>query len=163
MVEQLIDILGREAGMFETFLALLERQQRALVENDVDELQQVTTLMHEKASESQSLSRDRAILIARIKEANEFEGDFSIANLLDMVSANDAVRLRELRQLILDLNDKVTYTRNQNAMLLNRSRAYIHKIMEMLSQVDRKETDATYGAKGSTPEPQRHVAIDGRV
>lgn len=161
MINQLIDILGREAGMFETFLALLERQQHALIENDLDELQTVTEQMHEKSVESQLLSRSREQLIAQIKNANAIDGDFSVSNLLDMVSESDADRLRELRQLIIELNDKVTYTRNQNAMLLNRSRAYIHRIMETLAKVDR--SDDTYGASGTNPERQRHVAIDGRV
>ena len=59
MVNSLIDILGREAALFESFLQLLEFQQKALVENDADELNRVTELQREKLIESNLLGKQR--------------------------------------------------------------------------------------------------------
>ena len=51
MINKLIEIIGREAAIFESFLDLLEKQQRMLVENDADGLNRITDLQREKLVE----------------------------------------------------------------------------------------------------------------
>ena len=66
MINQLIQIIGDEAVLFEEFLGLLDKQKKALVANDVEELDRVTELQRQKLSESQKLNRRREELIAAI-------------------------------------------------------------------------------------------------
>ena len=164
MVDKLIDIISREANLFEDFLGLLERQQKALVENNVAELNAVTELQREKVTQSKRFNDERERLLAEIKQANAIEGDLTVTRLLQMVDDNRATQLTELRQSILDLNDRILKTRNQNAMLLNRSREYIRKTMEMLSRVSRPADDtySSAGAGGGSTET-RNVALDRRA
>lgn len=161
MVDRLIDILGKEAKLFESFLDLLEQQQRMLVENDVDGLNRITDLQREKLVESQVLNRQREETIEQIKVANAVEGDLNVTRLLEIVDREHADQLAKLRNLILNLTEKITHTRNQNAMLLNRSREYIAKTMEMLSRIH--NPGITYAATGAEQGQTATVAVDRRA
>ncbi len=161
MINKLIEIIGREAAIFESFLELLEQQQKMLVENDADGLNRITDLQREKLVESQLLNKKRLELVENIKLVNNIEGDMNVSRLLEIVDQDQADRLQKLQKIILDLNDKITETRNQNAMLLNRSREYILKTMEMLSKINSPES--TYKQPGTTVDRQANVAVDRRA
>ena len=161
MVDHLIDILGKEATLFESFLDLLEQQQRMLVENDVEGLNRITDLQREKLVESQILNRQREEVIEQIKVANAVEGDLNVTRLLEIVDRDHADQLAKLRNLILKLTEKITHIRNQNATLLNRSREYIAKTMEMLSRI--QSPDTTSAATGTDQDQTVTVAVDRRA
>ena len=161
MVDRLIDILNREANLFESFLELLEQQRQRLVENDVEGLDQVTELQREKLIENRILNREREELVTQIKAANAVEGDLNVTRLLDMVDRDRADQLTRLRDTILKLSDRITKVRNQNAMLLNRSREYIARTMEMLSRI--QNPGGLYAVGGTEPHPAGNVAVDRRV
>lgn len=161
MIDKLIEIIGKEAALFESFLELLEKQQRMLVENNLDGLNEVTADQREKMTESQLLNNRRLELVELIKRDKQIQGDLNVTRLLDLVDKQQADRLSQLQIIIMDLNDKITYTRNQNAMLLNRSREYISKTIDMLSKINTKET--TYSPTGMNSDQRMSVAIDRSV
>ena len=161
MVNQLIDIIGREASLFETFLQLLEQQQDFLVTNDVDGLNRITDLQREKLVESQLLDKEREELVEKIRKANKIEGDLNVTRLLDLADSQQASRLTGLRETIRDLDDRITEVRNHNATLLNRSREYIRKTLEMLAKLNQPET--TYTPVGTADPRQLNVAVDRRA
>ncbi len=161
MVDQLIDILGKEAAVFEAFLELLERQQRALVMNNIEEIRLVTELQQEKLVESQLLGKQREETIERIKAANVMDENFTISRLIKMVDHYRADQLATLRQSILMLNERIVKTRNQNAILLNKSREYIQRMMEMLSKVGKPESG--YNHSGDHKEMHAAIALDRRA
>ncbi len=160
-MDQLIDILGREAALFESFLQLLECQQQALVGNDAQELERLTVLQRDKLTESNSLHNQREKIIEAIKENNAIEGDLTVTRLLDMVDESQAEVLTRLRDAILTVNERILKTRNQNAMLLNKSREYISRMMKMLSRVG--DPTPVYSAGGIEQERRLNVAVDRRV
>ena len=161
MIDKLIEIIGKEAALFESFLDLLEKQQRMLVENNLDGLNEVTADQREKMTESQLLNNRRLEIVEIIKRDKQIQGDLNVTKLLELVDKQQADRLSQLQKIILDLNDKITYTRNQNAMLLNRSREYISKTIDMLSKINTKET--TYSPTGMNSSQRMSVAIDRSV
>jgi len=161
MVDRLIDILGKEATLFESFLDLLEQQQRMLVENDVDGLNRITDLQREKLVESQILNRQREEVIEQIKVANAVEGDLNVTRLLEIVDREHADQLAKLRNLILKLTEKITHIRNQNVILLNRSHEYIARTMEMLARI--QSPDTTSAATGADQDQTVTVAVDRRA
>ena len=57
LVHELIEVLKEEASLFETFLELLEEQQKALVKNDLNGINRITELQREKAVSSRRLSK----------------------------------------------------------------------------------------------------------
>ncbi len=161
MINQLIDIISREAALFESFLELLQRQKEMLVANDLDGLQQVTERQHEKLTESRILNKQREELVAQIKAARAIDGDLTVSRLIALVDQDQAERLRQLRELILELNDKINSSRNSNAMLLNQSREFVAKTMSMLSKMNNPEP--TYGRTKTESDPKRAIALDRRA
>jgi hypothetical protein len=161
MINQLIDIIGREAAFFESFLRLLTEQRRALVANDIGELHRVTRLQQQALSESRRLNTERERLIAAIKADRDLRGDLTISRLIELADAEQAGRLRDVRDLLLGLNDQILEVRNTNAMLINQSREVISRTMAMLSRSEFSE--ATYTRDSHADERPVAVALDRRV
>lgn len=161
MINQLIDIISREASLFESFLELLQRQKEMLVTNDLEGLQKITERQHEKLAESRILNKQRDELVAQIKTSRAIDGDLTVSRLLTLVDQNQAEQLRQLRDLIIELNDKISSSRNTNAMLLNQSREFVAKTMAMLSKMNNPEP--TYGRSKSETDPAHAVALDRRA
>jgi len=160
MIDRLIEIIGREASLFESFLALFEQQQKLLVANDAEGLKAVTEQLREKLVESRLLNEQREDVIGRVKSEQQIEGDLNVSRLLEIVDDSQASQLMLLRDLITSLNDKIAHTRNQNALLLNKSREYIAKMMAMLSKVSRPEPSYQ---PGGADQQVYNVALDRRV
>ncbi len=161
MIDRLIDIIAREADLFESFLDLLEQQQRALVENDVDSLTLITERQHEKTIEARLIEKKREELVEKIKADRSIDGDLTMNRLLGMIDSQHATRLKNLRELIYDLNDKILKVRNQNAMLLNRSREYIRTTMDMLSRVGNPK--GNYTNSGEEQSGRMNLVMDRRA
>ncbi len=161
MINRLIETIGREAALFESFLELLEEQQDMLVKNDHVGLTNVTDRQREKLVESQLLAKRRVELVQEIAATNSIEGDLNVSRLLELVDQEQADRLVTLQKSILGLYDKITKTRNQNAMLLNRSREYILRTVEMLSKINSPEP--AYSAAGAPTEQHSTLAVDRRA
>jgi len=161
MINRLIEILGQEAALFESFLELLEQQQQMLVNNDREGLLLITDRQREKLVENQLLNNERVELTEKIKSANAIEGDLNVTRLLELVDENQAQQLARLRQVIYELHDKITEVRNQNAMLLDRSREYIARMMKMMSNLH--GGSSAYRFDGVGTEGNNVVAIDRRV
>ena len=81
--------------------------------------------------------------------------------MIEIVDREQADRLSLLQKIILNLTDKINETRNQNALLLNRSREYIVKTVEMLSRINSPKTG--YTASGVTEDTRDNLALDRRV
>ncbi len=161
MINQLIQVINREALVFEEFLQLLDSQKEALVANDTDRLNKVTAQQQQKLLESQALNRQREEIISSIKEANAIDGDVTVARLLKFADEDQSQRLSMLQEAILGLNDRITEARNTNAMLLNRSREFISRTMTMLSRLNSPEQ--TYSKSGETQPESSAVAVDRRI
>ena len=161
MIDQLIDIISKEAALFESFLELLERQKKMLVANNVDGLNEVTALQQEKLTESRVLNRRREQIIARMKELNALEGDVTVSRLLAIDDGNQAVRLSKLRDVLSSLNAKINESRNTNAMLLNQSREFVAKTMAMLAKMN--SPVPSYTGKNTPAGSARAVMLDRRV
>lgn len=157
----MIDIISKEAALFESFLELLERQKEMLVANDLDGLNEVVQRQREKFIESKLLNKQRENLVAAIKTARDIEGDLTVTRLLKLVDEDQANRLSQLRDIIYSLNEKITTSRNTNAMLLNRSREFIARTMEMLSKI--KNPDNTYARTGMAAERGSNIMVDRRI
>ncbi|PWB70670.1 hypothetical protein C3F09_08820 [candidate division GN15 bacterium] len=161
MIAKLIDIISKEAALFESFLELLERQKQMLVTNNVSGLNEITALQQEKLSESRALSRRREQLISRIRQDHTLDGDVTLARLAALADENQATRLMQLRSVILSLNEKINDARNTNAMLLNQSREFVARTMALLARMNSPE--ANYSGSGRSERATGTVMLDRRA
>lgn len=158
---ELIDVLKKEASLFETFLELLEKQQKALVANDIDRLNEVTELQRDRIAQSGALARKREALIKKLASEQSAAEDLTISRLMDSVAPGQASMLEALRETIIDLNEKIMKVRSQNEMLINRSRENIVKTMELLGRF--KVPNGNYQNEGKINAAQTNLALDRRA
>jgi len=161
MINKLIQVISREALVFEEFLELLDHQKEALVANDTERLNEVTRLQQKKLLESRALNQSREDVIAVIKETNDIVGDLTVSRLLDYADEDQSQRLTKLKDAIRALDDRINEARNTNAMLLNRSREFISRTMSMLSQLNGPER--TYSCNGVASKETSSVVVDRRI
>lgn len=161
MINQLIDIISREALLFESFLELLEQQKAALVANNLSELNRLTRLQQEALVQSRKLDDDRVRVVAAIKQEKQFDGDLTVSRIIALANSEQASRLTELRELLLGLNERILEVRNTNAFLINESRELIARTMTMLSRG--KQSDATYTREAAREDHRQAVALDRRI
>lgn len=161
LVVELIQLLEQEASLIETFLALLEEQQAALVQNDLEAINRVTNLQRKKAAEGGKLSRRRDELIGRISEIYDGTANISISRLINLVSSGQAHDLSRIKDTILDLSEKVNKVKTQNELLINQSRENIKATMELLGRIKTPQTQ--YQKEGRTDGPTASVALDRRA
>ena len=161
MIDRLIETIGKEAALFEKFLDLLEQQQKMLIANDIEGLKHISETMRERTIENRLLNQQREHLVAEIKVTNSLEGDVNVSRLLEIIDDQRADRLRDLRRTIYALHDKISETRNRNALLINRSREYVGRTMQMLAQIE--GSDGIYHATGAGSYDHQAVAIDRRA
>ena len=160
-VASLIELISQEASIFEDFLMLLGRQQEMLVKNDIDGLNKVTALQREKLVESQLQNKKRDELISQIKSANAIEGDLNVSRLIELVDENQGNRLIQLRSIINGLSSKINEVRDQNALLLNRSREYIARALELLSRIN--NPNINYAQNGLPAKNGAAVVVNRRA
>ncbi len=161
LVMQLIGVLNKEASLFETFLELLEKQQKALVKNDMDALNGITEVQREKVIEANILAKKRENLTSRLALQEGDTDNITISALIKVVSDGQADILKGLRETILDLNEKMAGVRLQNEMLINHSRDSIMKTVELLSRI--KAPDENYVGKGKLNSSKSGLALDRRA
>jgi len=161
LVLELIEVLEREASLFETFLELLERQQQALVTNDLDAINDVTLKQREKTVESAALARRREELVRELSSDGNTAENLTISKLIETVSSGPAAELERLRGNILGMNEKIEKVRSQNCMLIDNSRKNIMKTMEMLGRIRRP--DNGYRKEGQASRADANIALDRRA
>ncbi len=161
MIHNLIEIIGREAKLFESFLLVLEEQQQMLVSNNLKGINKTTEAQRELLVQSQILNKEREELTDKIKSANAIEGDLNVTRLLEMVDKNQAEQLIKLKNIIFSLHEQIGEVRNQNANLLNRSREYIARMMDMLARIN--TPSGSYGSTGAEEGKTNALAVDRRV
>jgi hypothetical protein len=118
-------------------------------------------LQREKVVESQLLNRKREELVSEIKSANSIEGDLNVSRLIDLVDEDQGSRLLQLRSIKGGLNSKINLVRDQNALLLNRSREYIARTLELLARINNPNTN--YTQDGAPAKNGASVAVDRRA
>jgi predicted transcriptional regulator len=158
---ELMRVLEKEASLFETFLDLLEQQQEALVRNDVNRLNEITERQKEKLVSAGQLSKNREELIRRLSEQGKASENLTISRLIESASSGQATMMEQLRETILELNEKIMKVRSQNEMLINRSRENIMKTIELLGRI--KMPDDQYHSEGKRNVVQGSLALDRRV
>lgn len=160
MINKLIDLIGREATVFADFLELLTRQRQMLVSGDVEGLNACTERQREKLIEASLLNREREQLVIQLRVTMPISGDVTINKLLEHATESQAEQMEKLRDTILELNDEIASVRNSNVLLINQSREFIARTMNMLSKVSAPES---YETTAASTDKGRPFFLDRRV
>jgi flagellar biosynthesis/type III secretory pathway chaperone len=161
LLDELINVIGDEAILFEKFLELLEEQQRVLIANDHDELKTVTARIQQVATQSQRLERTRISLVEEIRRAGGAEADLNVSEICDMADPERSTQLRTFRTMILDLYGKIEQTRMRNGLLIEQSLEQIQNTIDVIGRIPAQKE--TYHKHGGVSRDFQRLGVDRRV
>ena len=161
LLDRLISVIGDEALLFEKFLELLEQQQRALIDNDTEEIKSVTARLQQVVSQSQKLEAERSETVEEIGRQAGFESDLNVAQICGMADAARSSRLRAFRNTILDLYGRIEETRMRNGLLIEQSMEQIQNTIDMIGRIPAQKE--TYHKHGGFSREFNRLGVDRRV
>lgn len=161
LLDRLITVIGDEAVLFEKFLAMLERQQYALIHNDVDDVQTVTSELQTVVLQSQKLETARAEIVDEVRRHKGAQENLTVSRICDMADESRSTQLKTLRETVLDLYSRIEETRMRNGLLIQQSMEQIRNTMEMIGRIPSQKQN--YQGKGAVSREYAPVGVDRRV
>lgn len=160
---QLIKLIGEEVVIFETFVELLNRQQEALVANDMELLATVTQEQERLALTTSQTEMRRAELVRTLsRELNRGSNDINLTELAKLVAEPELNQLRALQATLTGLHGQISTIKSRNDFLIRKSMEYINNTLTFLSAAGEK--DATYVAdKNKRVSNGRLAVVDRRI
>lgn len=153
---QLIKLIGEEVVIFETFVELLNRQQEALIANDMELLTAVTQEQERLALTTSQAEKRRTELVRNLSyDLKRDSSDINLTELTKLVAEPESNQLRTLQTTLLGLHEQIATIKSRNDFLIRKSMEYINNTMTHLSATGDK--DATYA-----PDKNKRIG-NGRV
>jgi predicted transcriptional regulator len=160
-VLQLVKVIGEEAVIFETFLELLNRQQEALVCNDMDSLQAVTLEQEKLAVRTAQVEQQRIELVRSLsQEFNRDQADINLTELTKLVSEPESNQIRTLQATLLGLHQQISTIKSRNDFLIKKSMEYIDNTLSYLAATGEKKV--TYDAENGKPSGRTRLSVVDR-
>jgi hypothetical protein len=158
---QLIKLIGEEVAIFETFVDLLNRQQEALVSNDMELLASVTQEQETLAVKTTQVEKRRSDLIQRLSvELNRDSKDINLTELTKLAAEPELQQLLTLQTTLIGLHDQIATTKSRNDFLIRKSMEYINNTLTYLSAAG--DRDTTYSTDKNKRSSNMHLAVVDR-
>jgi len=133
IIEELIAVIAKEIEAFEELLKTLREKQRAIVEGEVQKLNNSVENEVRLARETKHLEVERIEQSQRIAEKLALENITpKLSEIIENVEHSYAQRLTEQRQLLRDRVSEIQILNKKNQYLLNYSLSFIEQTMDML-------------------------------
>ncbi|HAA74432.1 TPA: hypothetical protein DCE37_04840 [Candidatus Latescibacteria bacterium] len=158
---QLVEVVKKEIETFEVLLDSMAQEQRALVSQNVSEIEKAVADQRTIAEQAGALERARTRLVTEISaELGETASDLTLKRLIDRIQGPHSQQLSEMRETLLGIHDRIQAANSQNALLIKQSMKYVDKTLHILTG-DGPET-GTYAQSGKVAK-QNNRAVLNRV
>ncbi len=118
----LVELIEREVTLFQDLLEALNRQHQAVLQQEPEPVAESNARVQELVDATRRLELDRAHKAAEVSSHLGIEtSEPTLSQIIPLVEEHYAQRLRELRQMLLSLTQRVQETNLRNKRLLNRA------------------------------------------
>ena len=147
LMENLIDVLYKEANEYETLLGLSMKKTPVIVANNVEELQKITDEEQEVVGRIHSLDRERISVTKDI--ANVLNKDVKTIKISDIVAVLDKRpdeqrKLQDAQRKLTDLAKQLQRVNSQNSMLIEQALELVGYEINMYQAIKRAPETANY-------------------
>ncbi len=133
IIEDLISIIASEIEAFEQLLKTLHVKQRAIVEGQTERLNKYVQNENKLAHKTKSIETERVAKTRELaKELSLDDLNPRLGKIIEEVEGKYAERLREQRDLLKSLVEKIRTLNKSNQFLLTYSLQFIEKSMKIL-------------------------------
>ena len=134
LVLKLIEIVNAEIRSFNHLLELLQQEQAAIVADDLEGIESSIAAQKEVAAEAQALEAGRIQVVEKVtRRLNMEPGNATLARLLEVLEKQQGEELARMRETLLELNEKIRATNENNAFLIRQSTRYTERCLEILA------------------------------
>ena len=134
LVVKLIETINAEIRLFHELLNLLKQEQAAIVEDDLEGLDASVAQQHEIAAAAQLLEAERIQVVEELSNwLNMEQGNRTLSRLIGVLESEQSEELAHMRKTLLDLNEKIRATYENNAYLVRQSMRYTERCLDILS------------------------------
>ena len=161
---RLIKLIGEEVLIFETFLQYLNRQQEALVNNNLEALQTVTRDQELLAVRTTQVEQERKALVAELSvDLKRDQHDLTLSELTKLVSEPESNQIHSLQNTLLGLHDQISTIKARNDFLIRKSMEYINTTMSQLGLAEPPEKKTYSPESTRTSKASKTALVDRRV
>ncbi|MFT5087310.1 MAG: flagellar biosynthesis/type III secretory pathway chaperone [Candidatus Latescibacterota bacterium] len=138
MSEQLLvdlaALINDEIRAFHRLLAALQEEQRAIVEDDIEVIEQCVAVQQEVAVVAHHLEAKRVRIVGQLAEHLDMEPqNVSLSRLVEALEGPRAEELAQMREKLLELNGKIRSVSENNAFLIRQSLRYTERCLDILT------------------------------
>ena len=147
LMENLIDVLYKEADEYETLLGLSMKKTPVIVANNVAELKKITDEEQEVVGRIQSLDKERMSVTKDI--ANVLNKDVKTMKISDVIEVlnkrpEEQKKLKDAQKQLIDLAKRLQRVNTQNSMLIEQALELVGYEINMYQAMKRAPETANY-------------------
>jgi len=160
IIEQLLQVCSREIDAFNQLLQTLHQKQRAIVEGEIERLKQHVSQENEIIARTRELEADRLAVTRELARRLSLENlNPRLSEIVEQVEEKYAQRLREQRNLLRSIVEKIQTLNQSNQFLLSYSLQFIDNSLKMLLQSE----GPVYEENGKVRDEPSAKIVDHRV
>ncbi len=149
LVVQLIEVVNDEVRVFHDLLELLHQEQAAIVADRVEVIEATAAEKAEMVATAGHLEGERLTLVRQLSESlNMAPGSVDLARLIDVVESHHGAELARMREALLEVNQKIRDTNQNNSFLIRQSLRYTERCLDILT--GHPQDRGMYGKFGRT-------------
>ncbi len=134
LLAQLAAVINEEIRVFHRLLEALREEQRAIVEDDIESIEQCVTMQREIAVAAHGLEARRIRAVENLARQMDLEPDnISLSRLVEALEGPHAEELAQMREKLLELNGKIRTVSENNAFLIRQSLRYTERCLDILT------------------------------
>ncbi|MDZ7338318.1 MAG: flagellar protein FlgN [candidate division KSB1 bacterium] len=133
-LHDLVEVIEREVALFQDLLEALNRQHQAVLQEETEPVLHSNARVQELVEETRRVEQSRAQTTAAVSTHLGMETrQPTLSQIIPLVEEHYAQRLRELREILLSLTQRVQETNLRNKRLLNRALHTVTTSIRLLS------------------------------
>ena len=134
LINDLAHVINEEVRTFHSLLDVLHSEQRAIVEDDIEEIERCVEAQREVAVVAHELEGKRVRVVERIAEQSDMgDGNVSLGRLVQALEGPRAAELAQMREKLLELNGKIRAVSANNAFLIRQSLRYTERCLDIIT------------------------------
>jgi flagellar biosynthesis/type III secretory pathway chaperone len=134
LLVDLAALINEEIRAFHRLLQALQDEQRAIVEDDIETIEECVAVQGEVAATAHQLEAKRIRIVEQLAQQLDLEPqNMSLNRLVEALEGPRAEELTQMRATLLELNGKIRSVSENNAFLIRQSLRYTERCLDILT------------------------------
>ena len=134
LVTELVAVINDEVRLFNELLNVLQREQAAIVADDLPVIEATIAAQQELGRQAPLLEARRIRVVDQLSQQLDLgPGSSTLGRLLAVLEQEQGKELGRMRATLLELNQRIRSTSENNAFLIRQSMRYTERCLDILT------------------------------